>query len=298
VKFGACIPHYGVPMSKKAIADFCKLAERLNFDSIWTTDHIAVNKRYADPYGSILESLMTLSYVAAHTEYVELGTSIIVLPMRNPVIFAKQTATLDQLSDGRLILGVGAGWMEDEFATLEFNFHDRGKIMSEQIRILRILWTEDQPEFNGHFFKFSDIVFLPKPVQETGPQLWIGGSSLSALKRVARLGDGWHPVGLSPKEFAQGKEKLNSIVKSGRKITMSVRVPVKISSSAKTTYTMSSGDQAYMVGGVREAVVREIEAFEHAGLDHLVCYFGNEPYEQVAAQTTLFAEEIMPSFKR
>jgi probable F420-dependent oxidoreductase len=285
-------------MSKKAIADFCKLAERLNFDSIWTTDHIAVNKRYADPYGSILESLMTLSYVAAHTEYVELGTSIIVLPMRNPVIFAKQTATLDQLSDGRLILGVGAGWMEDEFATLEFNFHDRGKIMSEQIRILRILWTEDQPEFNGHFFKFSDIVFLPKPVQETGPQLWIGGSSLSALKRVARLGDGWHPVGLSPKEFAQGKEKLNSIVKSGRKITMSVRVPVKISSSAKTTYTMSSGDQAYMVGGVREAVVREIEAFEHAGLDHLVCYFGNEPYEQVAAQTTLFAEEIMPSFKR
>lgn len=298
MKFGACIPHYGVPMSKKAIADFCKLAERLNFDSIWTTDHIAVNKRYADPYGSILESLMTLSYVAAHTEHVELGTSIIVLPMRNPVIFAKQTATLDQLSDGRLILGVGAGWMEDEFATLEFNFHDRGKIMSEQIRILRILWTEDQPEFNGHFFKFSDIVFLPKPVQETGPQLWIGGSSLSALKRVARLGDGWHPVGLSPKEFAQGKEKLNSIVKSGRKITMSVRVPVKISSSAKTTYTMSSGDQAYMVGGVREAVVREIEAFEHAGLDHLVCYFGNEPYEQVAAQTTLFAEEIMPSFKR
>jgi probable F420-dependent oxidoreductase len=285
-------------MSKKAIADFCKLAEWLNFDSIWTTDHIAVNKRYADPYGSILKSLMTLSYVAAHTEYVELGTSIIVLPMRNPVIFAKQTATLDQLSDGRLILGVGAGWMEDEFATLEFNFHDRGKIMSEQIRILRILWTEDQPEFNGHFFKFSDIVFLPKPVQETGPQLWIGGSSLSALKRVARLGDGWHPVGLSPKEFAQGKEKLNSIVKSGRKITMSVRVPVKISSSAKTTYTMSSGDQAYMVGGVREAVVREIEAFEHAGLDHLVCYFGNEPYEQVAAQTTLFAEEIMPSFKR
>ncbi|MGA8858062.1 MAG: LLM class F420-dependent oxidoreductase [Candidatus Bathyarchaeia archaeon] len=298
MKFGACIPHYGVPMSKKAIADFCKLAERLNFDSIWTTDHIAVNKQYVDPYGSIFESLMTLSFAAAHTEHVKLGTSIIVLPLRNPIIFAKQTATLDQLSDGRLILGLGAGWMDDEFATLGFNFRDRGKIMSEQIRILRILWTEDQPEFNGHFFKFSDIVFLPKPVQETGLQLWIGGSSLSAFKRVARLGDGWHPVGLSPKEFAQGKEKLNSILKSGRKITMSVRVPVKISSSAKTTYTMSSGDQAYMVGGGREAVVREIEAYEHAGLDHLVCYFGNEPYEQVTAQTTLFAEEIMPSFKR
>jgi probable F420-dependent oxidoreductase len=298
VKFGACIPHYGVPMSKKAIADFCKLAEGLNFDSIWTTDHIAVNKQYADPYGSIFESLMTLSFAAAHTEHVKLGTSIIVLPMRNPIIFAKQTATLDQLSDGRLILGLGAGWMDDEFATLGFNFRDRGKIMNEQIRLLRILWTEAKPEFDGHFFKFSEIAFLPKPVQETGPQIWIGGSSLSASKRVARLGDGWHPVGLSPREFAQGKEKLNSILKSGRKIAMSVRVPVKISPSAKTTYTMSSGDQAYMVGGGREAVVREIEAFEQAGLDHLVCYFGNEPYEQVAAQTTLFAEEVMPSFNR
>lgn len=297
MKFGACIPHYGVAMSKKAVADFSKLAEELDFDSVWTTDHLAVNKSYSDPYGSIFESLMTLSYVAGQTEHVKLGTSIIVLPMRNAMTFAKQTATLDQLSEGRLILGLGAGWMQDEFATLGFNFHDRGKIMDEQIRVLRTLWTADQPEFNGRFFKFSDIAFLPKPVQETGPQLWIGGASLSSLKRVARLGDGWHPVGLSPKEFAQGKEKLNSILKNERKITMSVRVPVKISSSATTKYNLSSGEQAYMLGGERQEVLREIEAFEHAGLHHLVCYFGNEAYEQVAAQATLFAKEIIPSFK-
>jgi probable F420-dependent oxidoreductase len=285
-------------MSNRVIADFCKLTEDHDFDSIWTTDHIAVNTRYADPYGNIFESLMTLSYAAAKTEHVKLGTSIIVLPMRNPIVFAKQTATLDQLSDGRLILGLGAGWMEDEFSTLGFNFRDRGKIMNEQIRILRLLWTEDRPEFNGRFFKFSDISFLPKTIQEAGPQLWIGGSSSSALKRAANLGDGWHPVGLSPKEFAQGTERLNSLLKNRHKITMSVRVPVKISASAKTTYTLSSGEQAYMMGGEREAVVREIEAFERAGLDHLVCYFGNEPYEQVVAQTTFFAEEVMPSFKR
>ena len=187
MKFGACIPHYGVPMSKKAIADFCKLAEGLNFDSIWTTDHIAVNKQYADPYGSIFESLMTLSFAAAHTEHVKLGTSIIVLPMRNPILFAKQTATLDQLSDGRLILGLGAGWMDDEFATLGFNFRDRGKIMNEQIRLLRILWTEAKPKFDGHFFKFSDIAFLPKSVQENGPQIWIGGSSHSAFRESCTL---------------------------------------------------------------------------------------------------------------
>lgn len=101
-------------MSKKAVTEFCRLAEDLNFDSVWTTDHIAVNKQFSNPYGSIYESLITLGYVAAKTERVKLGTSIIVLPMRNPILFAKQTATLDQLSDGRLILGLGAGWMEDE----------------------------------------------------------------------------------------------------------------------------------------------------------------------------------------
>jgi probable F420-dependent oxidoreductase len=297
LKFGACIPHYGVPMSKKAVEEFCELTENLNFDSVWTTDHIAVNKRFKDPYGPIFESLMTLSYAASRTEHVLLGTSIIVLPMRNPIMFAKQTATLDQLSDGRLILGLGAGWMDDEFATLGFNFHERGKIMNEQIRMLRVLWTRELPEFKGDFFQVSDIVFSPKPVQETGPQLWIGGSSFPALKRVARLGDGWQPVGLSPKEFTEGKEKLNSILKGKRKVTFSVRVPVKVSPTAKTTYTLSSGEQAYMVGGEREAVVREIEAFKQAGLDHLVCYFGNEPYEQLADQTRVFAKEIMPSFR-
>jgi probable F420-dependent oxidoreductase len=285
-------------MSKMAITDFCKVAEDLNFDSLWTTDHIAVSRQYVDPYGSIFESLITLSYVAAHTEHVKLGTSIIVLPMRNPITFAKQTATLDQLSEGRLILGLGAGWMEDEFARLGFNFHDRGRIMDEQMRTLRILWTEDRPEFNGHFFKLDNMAFLPKPVQDKGPQLWIGGDSLSAFRRIARLGDGWHPVGLSPKEFVQGKEKLKSIMKSERKITLSVRVPVEISPSASTTYTMGSGEQGYMVGGNREAVVREIETFEQAGLEHLVCYFGNQPYQHVVTQATLFANEVMPSFKR
>jgi probable F420-dependent oxidoreductase len=296
MEFGACIPHYGVAMSKKAVRDFCKLADELNFDSIWTTDHIAVKKQFSDPYGSLLESLMTLGYAAAITEHVKLGTSIIVLPMRNPILFAKETATLDQFSDGRVILGLGAGWMDDEFATLGSNFRDRGKIMDEQIKLVRELWTNSEPRFDGRFFKVSDIAFLPKPVQKNGPPIWIGGTSSAALRRVARLADGWHPVGLSPKELGKGKENLNSILKGQRKVSLSVRVPVKISPSAGTTYSLSSGEQAYMIGGTREVVVQEIEAFQQAGLNHLICYFGNEPYDQVASQATLFAKGIMPSF--
>jgi len=298
LKFGACIPHYGAAASAKGIMDFCKLVEELNFDSIWTTDHIAVNKQFSVPYGKIYESLVTLGYAAAITERVKLGTSIIVLPMRNPILFAKQTATLDQLSNGRLVLGLGAGWMGDEFATLGFNFQKRGRIMDEQLRLLRALWTGEFAKFEGHFFRFNDIAFEPLPVQKNGPTVWIGGSSDAALRRAASLGDGWHPVGLSPKELGEEKKKLNSIMKPNRKVTITLRVPVTISSSAATSYSLSSGEKAYMIGGTREAVIKEIEAFKEAGLEHLVCYFGNEPYDKIASQATLFAKEIMPSFTR
>jgi probable F420-dependent oxidoreductase len=297
MQFGTCIPHYGAAASAKAITDFCRLAEELGFDSIWTTDHIAVDKKYASPYGKIYESLLTLSYAAAKTERVRLGTSIIILPMRNPFIFAKQTATLDQLSNGRLVLGLGAGWMEEEFATLGVNFKQRGKAMDEQIRLLRELWTGKSAKFEGRFYRFNDIAFEPMPVQKSGPPIWIGGTSDAALRRVALLGDGWHPVGLSPKELAAGKESLDSFMTQKRHVAITVRVPVTISASAATSYSLSSGEQAYMIGGTREAVTREIELFKSAGLDHLVCYFGNEPYDKIASQATRFAKEIVPSFR-
>jgi len=280
----------------KVIHDFCKLAERSMFDSVWTTDHLAVSKKYADPYGNIFESLTTLTFAAAATEHIKLGTSIIVLPMRDPILFAKQVASADALSDGRIILGLGVGWMEDEFATLRSNYKERGKIMDEQIQLLRVLWTENEPRFDGRFFKVTDSVILPKPVQKNGPPIWIGGASSAALRRVARFGDGWHPVGFSPKEIAAGKRKLESFMGANRNIVLSVRLPVEISETASTSYALSSGEQAYMLGGSREQVVRELEAFRETGLDYMVCYFGNKPYEFIESQATQFAKDIIPSF--
>jgi probable F420-dependent oxidoreductase len=298
MKFGACIPHYGLSASKKAVVDFCALAERLMFDSVWTTDHVAVNNKYHDPYGNIMESLTTLSFVGAKTEHVKLGTSIIVLPMRNPVLFAKQAASLDVLSEGRVILAVGAGWMKDEFATLSADFHNRGKIMDEQIRLMRTLWTEDKPQFNGRFFKINDVIFLPKPVSKNGPPIWIGGTSPAALRRAARLGDGWHAEGFSPSQMSEGRERLNSLLKGKRKPIISVRLPTEISNTASTSYSLTSGERAYMLGGKLEGVVREMEKLRNAGVEHLVCFFGNKPYDFVASQATLFAKEIIPSFTR
>jgi len=296
MQFGAAIPHYGVPTSKKAVRDFSLLAEELMYDSIWTTDHIAVSSKFPQPYGIILESLTTLTYAAAITQNVRLGTSIIVLPMRDPFLFAKQVASLDVLCDGRLILGLGAGWMEDEFATLNADFSNRGKIMDEQISLMKQLWTADKPHFDGEFFKVDDVIFQPKPVNKNGLPIWIGGTTTSALKRATRLGDGWHPVGLSPSQILEGREKLESLLKR-RKITISLRVPAEISSTATSTYTLSSGEKAYMLGGKREDIVREIEKLQEAGVEHLICGFGDKPYDFVASQATAFAKEIIPSFR-
>ena len=296
MQFGACIPHYGVPTSKKAVNDFSILAERLMFDSIWTTDHITVSDKYPRPYGNILESLTTLTYAAAKTDHVQLGTSIIVLPMRNPFLFAKQATSLDVLSDGRLILGLGAGWMEEEFSTLGVDFARRGRIMNEQIGLMISLWSAEKPHFEGKFFKVDNAIFQPKPVNASGPPIWIAGASNSALRRAARLGDGWHPVGFSPSQISEGKEKLKKFTK-GRNLTISLRLPAEISDTATSSYTLSSGEKAYMLGGKRENVVHEIEKLQDAGVDHLICFFGDQPYDFVATQATKFAKEIIPSFK-
>jgi len=298
MKFGACIPHYGVSTSRKAVSEFVELAERLPFDSVWTTDHIAVSDKYLDPYGTIIESLTTLSFAAAKTERVKLGTSIIVLPMRNPVLFAKQTASLDFLSEGRLILGLGAGWMDDEFARLGADFHNRGEIMNEEIRLMKSLWSTDRPRFEGKFYKVDNAVFMPQPVTKGGPPIWMGGgSSKTALKRVAELGDGWHPVGFSPSQIAEGKKTLDSLLRGRRKVTISVRLPTEVSATATSTYSLSSGEKAYMLGGTREAVANEVEKLRDAGVEHIICYFGNKPYDHVVSQARVFAQEVIPSFQ-
>jgi len=139
--------------------------------------------------------MITLTYVAAVTRRVELGTSVIVLPLRNPVLVAKETASLDALSGGRLIFGTAVGWMEREFEFLGAHFDDRGARFEEYLRAIREYWTAPEPRFEGHYIRFADVNVSPRPVRAAGPAIWIGGSSRPALRSAATLADGWHPVG-------------------------------------------------------------------------------------------------------
>ena len=176
------------------------LAESLGFDSIWVNHHIVhvgyVKERLGtDPYQ---DALVTLTWLAAETSNIRLGTSVLVMPYLHPMALAKHLATLDQLSHGRLIVGLGAGSLPEENAVLGVPYESRGRYCNEFLQVLRVLWTDDQASFHGEFFSFDGLCSSPKPMQTPHPPIVIGGNRPAALKRVARFGDGWHPMNVSP----------------------------------------------------------------------------------------------------
>lgn len=209
MQFGVLLPQFGalargadVPQRIRAVA---QAAERLGYDVLWTAEHIIFPQTIGTPYpyggrfpypvtDPILDIVATLSYVAAITSRIRLGSSVLVLPYRNPLVLAKELASLDVLSGGRLLLGVAAGWLKEEFDLLGVPFDERGQRMDEYVNLLRALWTQEQVTFHGRHFELSDAAFFPKPVQQPHPPIWIGGGSPVALRRVARLGDGWIAV--------------------------------------------------------------------------------------------------------
>jgi probable F420-dependent oxidoreductase len=210
VEFGANIFGVGALADPETLADVARLAEDLGYHSVFVADHVIMPRTLApkypysrdgrfpyDPDRDWLDPMVALGYLAGRTTRIRIGTSITVLPMRHPIVTAKQVATADRLSGGRVIFGVGAGWMAEEFALLGEPFHERGRRMDEYLRLLKILWTEASPVFAGKYFQVKDCAFAPKPVQKPHVPVWVGGDSPAALRRAAALGDGWHSAGTS-----------------------------------------------------------------------------------------------------
>ncbi len=210
--FGCSVPSRGPMAGPENLRTLAQRAEDLGFDSVWVSDHVilprAVDSFY--PYAAdgvatftpdqpYYDPIATLNFLAGCTHRIRLGTHVLILPYRNPVVTAKMLATLDVLSNGRLILGVGVGWMEEEFQALDLdNFAQRGAVSNEYIRLFKELWTKEEPEFHGEFYNVSGAGFLPKPVQKPHPPIWVGGHTGPALRRAAELADGWMPIGLRP----------------------------------------------------------------------------------------------------
>lgn len=188
--FGVILPNFGADSSPARMRAFAERAEELGFHSVWVTEHIAVGPEAVDPYGRVYDPLVTLGWIAGWTERVGLGTSIVLVPLHNPFRLAKEVATLQELSGGRVRLGVGMGWHRDEFEFLGVPFEGRGRRADEAIRLMRALWR-GEPSFEGRYWTYRNATAEPHPSPQ--PELWVGGSSEHAVRRARELGDVWHP---------------------------------------------------------------------------------------------------------
>ncbi len=195
MKFGVCIANYGETLSVDGMRTVALEAERMGYESIWTTDHVLMPAQSGTPYEKILESITSLAYLAGLTSKVKLGVSSLIMAMRNPVVAVKQLATIDQVSGGRIMLATSAGWVEKEFAHLGSDFHTRGKRLDDSIKLIRRLWSESANiQFEGKNIphRVSNAVFEPRPIQKH-LTIWIAGISEAAMRRAIALGDAWHP---------------------------------------------------------------------------------------------------------
>jgi probable F420-dependent oxidoreductase len=210
MKLGIHLPHAGEPATPALIRRHAIRAEALGFDDVWVSEHIIVPRKVFPRSPLFYEPVVTLSYVAAVTERVRLGTTVLVLPMRHPLPLAKQLASLHNLSGGRLILGAGVGWLESEFAALGVPFNQRGRRMDEGIAMMRAVWTQDPVTFEAKYVpaKIVEMTMTPRPVSRI--PLWIGGSSDAALKRTAGIADGWHGSRETPEQTAPIVQRLRA----------------------------------------------------------------------------------------
>src|SRR5499427_9806501 len=207
MKLGLMFANSGPFANPQLMAHLAQSAELFGFESIWTVEHVVIPQDYQSPYpyspsgkipGSedvpIPDPLLPLAYAAAITKTLKLGTGVMILPQRHPLYVAKEVATLDLISGGRAMLGIGSGWCAEEFTALGLDFHQRGKRTDEAIEALRVLWREDPSTFAGAHFSFHRIRSFPKPVQQGGVPILVGGHSRAAARRAARYGDGFYPL--------------------------------------------------------------------------------------------------------
>src|SRR5262245_58816219 len=244
MELGIVVPNTGRLASAEAIYRIAEHAEALGFAAVWTADHLVLPVETTasypytrerglalDPDWPFLEPLVVLAGIAARTRRIRLGVSVYLAALRHPIVTAKLVASLDQLSGGRVLLGVGAGWLPEEYAALGIGWSERGRALDEQIEALRALWREARPAHAGPRWPFAGIGFAPKPVRGSVP-IWVGGNSRAALRRAARLGDGWHAIDLGPDELRRRLGELDALcAQHGRRrdeIVVSMRAQIAI----------------------------------------------------------------------
>ncbi|MCI0549155.1 MAG: LLM class F420-dependent oxidoreductase [Candidatus Rokubacteria bacterium] len=303
MKIGCHLPMFGPVATRENVLGFARRMEALGFDSLWASDHVVVPQRIRSRYpyneqgqfplppdSHFLEPLTLLALVGAVTERVSLGTTVLVLPHRHPVLAAKMLASLDHLTGGRVILGAGVGWMREEIELLGAPFERRGAWSDEAIRVMRACWAEDRPRHHGEFFSFEEIGLFPKPLRRDIP-IWIGGHTERALRRVVELGDGWHAAFPTLAGLGDGIDTLRAeCARRGRafgELHVSVRAGLSIRPSPL-------GPDRRLLQGSAEEIARDLEALERLGVGTVLLETRYRDLEDMVAIFETFARDLRP----
>jgi probable F420-dependent oxidoreductase len=310
MKFGVFLPVSGRASSRKTLMEAAQQAEALGYDSVWSADRIIIpwEIKTTYPYSKdatfivppdrpFFEPLTCLAFLAGCTQNIQLGMSVMVLPYRHPLYWAKIATTIDQLSDGRLIMGVGVGWMEEEFAALDAPFKERGRVSDEQLRLLDKLWNDAHVTFHGQYYRFDDIAFSPKPFQEPRIPIWVGGEGKLAQRRAGVYGDAWFPyfVRITPKELAAGFDRVrNAAREAGRNsdaISLACCLPIELTAKAVPQ------EENYLKGSISQ-ITEALKGFRDVGVAHIGLQFMVPHWPQRKEQIALFAKEALPALRR
>ncbi len=308
--FGLHLPASTATVKAQDLVRFAQQAEALGFYCLTVADHVIVPRDISVPYpytvdgkypgtGYHLETLMTMGFLAGSTNRIRFATSVMIAPYRNPIVTAKMLASLDVLSNGRVIVGLGVGWMKEEFENLNAPaYEERGKVTDEYIRAFRELWSSDNPKFSGKHCQFSNIVFLPKPVQKPGIPIWIGGHSKQALRRAGELGDGWHPIGgvptipLEPEDVKKDFALLAGYAQKAGRDPKSIRVALKGSLFDKEK-KIDGRRRRFM--GTAEEIAGDIRDYGAAGVDTMIFDVRRPSINETLERMEWMANEVFPN---
>ncbi len=315
MQFGISTLSRGLYTSRAAYMAVAQAAEQAGFTFLSVNDHLVVpaNLGSAYPYtpggvwsaaehGHCFDQLASLAFLAGCTTRLRLLTSVMVVPHRPPIQTAKTLATIDVLSAGRLVLGVGAGWMEEEFRILGAPFKERGAATDEYIEAFKELWTADRPRYEGRHVAFKDVIFSPKPIQQPGPPIWVGGEGGPAMRRTVKLGDGWYPGNNNqktpfdtPARFAKGIAELRALAeKAGRDpasidIGLIVQGPFEWQAGLKT----NDGTMRRLMSGTSAEMVEDAEGLAAVGVEHVALRLGGATITEAVARIQRFGEEVI-----
>jgi len=318
VEFGFALPGRGPLARPDVLLRIARRAEALRYASLFVTDHVvlpASSARSVYPYSptgklaggaaqDYLEPFSLLAYLAHATSRIKLGTSVLVIPYRNPLVAAKMLATIDVLAGGRLILGAGVGWLREEFEALAAPaFEERGRVTDEYLRLMQAAWTTDPVTFVGHSYSVRDVHVLPKPRQKNGIPVWIGGHTEAAVRRAAQF-DGWHPIGLRPPaellpdEYAAKVELLWRVARAAGRdpdaIMLTFRVPMQV----RATRSSASSEERPLFQGSAEDVARDITRYSALGVSHFIFDHVSQDLAGVLTNMKRFATEVRPRLAR